>query len=80
LFGLILGLIGVVLYLIAHAMTKRSVAANPRPGAYGSAYPPPPMPPPPPPNAQTWAPPSGNPGDASPPPPSDQVPPPAQPQ
>jgi hypothetical protein len=78
LIGLVLGLIGVVLYLIAQAMTKRSVGTNP----YGSAYPPPV---PPPPGAQAWAPPSAYPGaehaqtgDPNPPSTSDQAAPPPQ--
>jgi hypothetical protein len=70
-FGFVLGLLGVLLYLIAHATTKGSIRRSgaappyrpgpgPGPGIPQQGYPPPPVPPPsvPP---QGWAPPTGGP-------------------
>jgi hypothetical protein len=91
LFGLILGLIGLILYLIAQATTKRKLSGYPGSAPpYGSAYPPPqappyPPPPMPPPDAQGWAPPSQYPsapasGDTNPPSSPEQATPPPPPQ
>jgi hypothetical protein len=69
-FGFVLGLLGLLLYLIAHATTKGSIRrSGAAPPSYGSGpgippqgYPPPPVPPPsvPPPG---WAPPAEAPAD-----------------
>jgi hypothetical protein len=81
--GLILGVIGAALYLIAHATTKRGLTQNPgSQPPYGTAYPPPPVPPPSS-SPQGWAPPSADPGAAQtggpkPPPAPEQAAPPPQ--
>jgi F0F1-type ATP synthase assembly protein I len=78
--GLILGVIGAALYLIAHATTKKSLSRySGSPPPYGTAYPPPPVPPP---SPQAWAPPSVDPapqaGDSNPPSAPEQATPPPQ--
>jgi hypothetical protein len=79
--GLILGVIGAGLYLIAHATTKSRLTRSPgSQPPYGTAYPPPPVPPSQPPLG--WAPPPDpgavRTGETNPPPAPEQAAPPPQ--